>query len=74
MYIIETKLGPTHPRLATILNLSADVHRKLEAYDKALPLYQRALDILEVNVATVAISGKKISLVSHHTRCQQFTR
>jgi tetratricopeptide (TPR) repeat protein len=41
------KLHPEHPSVANSLNNLAVLYRSMGSYDKALPLYQRALNILE---------------------------
>jgi tetratricopeptide (TPR) repeat protein len=41
----EPELGPEHPYVATTLNNLAELYRHMENYEKALPLYQRALEI-----------------------------
>ena len=47
MQIREKALGPGHPDTAASLNNLAGLYEALGAYDKALPLYQRALGIFE---------------------------
>ena len=47
LQILEAKLGPEHPSVATTLNNLAGLYYNMGAYEKALPLYQRALDIRE---------------------------
>ena len=43
----EPELGPEHPDVATTLNNLAGLYRQMGDYEKALPLYQKALDIRE---------------------------
>src|SRR5674536_180127 len=43
----EPELGPEHQDVATTLNNLAGLYRQMGDYEKALPLYQRALDIRE---------------------------
>ena len=45
--ILETKLGIEHPDVATTLNNLARLYESMGDYEKALPLYQRALKIRE---------------------------
>ena len=40
-------LGSEHPDFATTLDNLATLYREIGDYEKALPLYQRALDIRE---------------------------
>ena len=47
LQILEAKLGPEHPDVATTLNNLAGLYHSMGDYEKALPLYQRALDIRE---------------------------
>jgi tetratricopeptide (TPR) repeat protein len=47
LQVLEEKLGPEHPSVATTLNNLAALYSYMGAYEKALPLYQRALDIRE---------------------------
>jgi tetratricopeptide (TPR) repeat protein len=43
----EPELGPEHPDVATTLNNLAGLYESMGDYEKALPLYQRALEIYE---------------------------
>ena len=47
LQILEAELGPEHPDVATTLNNLAVLYRHMGDYEKALPLYQRALDIVK---------------------------
>jgi len=47
LQILEEKLGPEHPSVATTLNNLVGLYYQIGDYEKALPLYQRALDIRE---------------------------
>jgi hypothetical protein len=47
LQVLEVKLGPEHPDVATTLNNLAGVYEDMGAYKKALPLYQRTLEIYE---------------------------
>ena len=47
MKFSEKVLGPQHPDVATTLNNLAGLYRQMGDYEKALPLYQRALEISE---------------------------
>ena len=43
----EKVYGPQHPDVAIALNNLAFLYCDIEEYDEALPLYQRALEIIE---------------------------
>jgi tetratricopeptide (TPR) repeat protein len=45
--VLEAKLGSEHPDVANSLNNLALLYSNMGSYEKALPLYQRALDIRE---------------------------
>jgi len=47
LQILEAKIGPENPDVATILNILAGLYRQMGDYEKALPLYKRALEIVE---------------------------
>jgi len=52
LQILEAKLGPEHPDVATSLNNLAGLYKSMGDYEKALPLYKRALDIREKVLGT----------------------
>jgi tetratricopeptide (TPR) repeat protein len=47
LQILEAKLEPEHPDIATTLNDLALLYKSIGEYEKILPLYQRALNIYE---------------------------
>ncbi|PAV12059.1 hypothetical protein ASJ81_07905 [Methanosarcina spelaei] len=47
LQILEAKLGPENPSVATALNNLAGLYKRMGEYEKALQLYQRTLDIRE---------------------------
>ena len=47
LQMLETKLPPEHPDIATILNSVASLYRRMGKYKDSLPLYQRSLEIRE---------------------------
>jgi len=47
LQILESKLSPQHPYVATTLDNLAGLYKSTGEYEKALPLFQRALDIRE---------------------------
>ncbi|MHC1756201.1 MAG: tetratricopeptide repeat protein [Methanosarcina sp.] len=44
--------GPEHPDVATTLNNLALLYEGMGKYEKALPLYKRALEIIEKTLGT----------------------
>ena len=46
--ILEAKLRPEHPNVATSLNILAQLYDKMGDYEKALPIYQKVLEIYTV--------------------------
>jgi tetratricopeptide (TPR) repeat protein len=50
--ILEAELGPQHPSIATTLNNLAALYLEMGEYEKALQLFQRALNIREKVLGT----------------------
>lgn len=80
--LYEAQLGPNHPDVARTLGMLANAYARLGQYEKAEPLYRRALGILEATVgpnhrdvsATLGNLGILYEALGQYTKAEPLLR